>query len=148
MTDDVTRDRLDALLAPLNVPYELFACDPALADTAAFCAHYGFKLGDSANTIVVVGKSEPRQFAACVVLATTRANVSGKVLYSATAVALCLDDGTGTRRSPSRQKASDPSYRTGAMRPSCARFLGQRVTAESPWREKPTPSGPSPAELS
>ena len=22
--------------------YELFACDPALADTAAFCAAYGF----------------------------------------------------------------------------------------------------------
>jgi prolyl-tRNA editing enzyme YbaK/EbsC (Cys-tRNA(Pro) deacylase) len=79
VTDDATRESLDALLAPLDVPYELFACDPALADTAAFCAHYGFELGDSANTIVVVGKSEPRQFAACVVLATHRLDVNRAV---------------------------------------------------------------------
>src|SRR6476659_9441835 len=79
MTDDATRDRLDALLAPLGVPYELFACDPALADTAAFCAAYGFDMGDSANTIVVVGKSEPRRYAACVVLATHRLDVNRAV---------------------------------------------------------------------
>jgi prolyl-tRNA editing enzyme YbaK/EbsC (Cys-tRNA(Pro) deacylase) len=79
VTDDATRDRLEALLAPLDVQYELFACDPALADTAAFCAHYGFALGDSANTIVVVGKSEPRQYAACVVLATHRLDVNRAV---------------------------------------------------------------------
>lgn len=79
MTDDTTRDRLEALLAALDVPYELFACDPALADTAAFCAHYGFALADSANTIVVVGKSEPRQYAACVVLATHRLDVNRAV---------------------------------------------------------------------
>ena len=79
MTDDATRERLDALLAPLDVPYELFACDPALADTAAFCAAYGFDPADSANTIVVVGKSEPRQYAACVVLATHRLDVNRAV---------------------------------------------------------------------
>jgi prolyl-tRNA editing enzyme YbaK/EbsC (Cys-tRNA(Pro) deacylase) len=79
VTDDATRDRLEAMLAPLDVPYELFACDPALADTGAFCAHYGFSLGDSANTIVVVGKSEPRQYAACVVLATHRLDVNRAV---------------------------------------------------------------------
>jgi prolyl-tRNA editing enzyme YbaK/EbsC (Cys-tRNA(Pro) deacylase) len=79
MTDDPTRRRLEALLAPLDVPCELFACDPALADTAAFCAHYGFDLADSANTIVVVGKSEPRQYAACVVLATHRLDVNRAV---------------------------------------------------------------------
>ena len=26
--------------------YELFACDPELADTAAFCAAYGFAMED------------------------------------------------------------------------------------------------------
>jgi hypothetical protein len=26
------------------VPYELVPCDPALADTAAFCAAYGYPL--------------------------------------------------------------------------------------------------------
>ena len=56
--------------------YELFACDPALADTAAFCAAYGFALDDSANTIVVIGKSSPPVYAACVVLATHRLDVN------------------------------------------------------------------------
>lgn len=79
MIDDPDAARLDALIAPLDVPYELFACDPALADTAAFCAAYGFALEDSANTIVVVGKSEPRQYAACVVLATHRLDVNRAV---------------------------------------------------------------------
>ena len=59
--------------------YELFACDPALADTAAFCAAYGFAPEDSANTIVVVGKSNPPVFAACVVLATHRLDVNHAV---------------------------------------------------------------------
>jgi prolyl-tRNA editing enzyme YbaK/EbsC (Cys-tRNA(Pro) deacylase) len=60
-------------------PHELFACDPALADTAAFCAAYGFALEDSANTIVVVGKSDPPVYAACVVLATHRLDVNRAV---------------------------------------------------------------------
>jgi prolyl-tRNA editing enzyme YbaK/EbsC (Cys-tRNA(Pro) deacylase) len=59
--------------------YELFACDPALADTAAFCAAYGFALEDSANTILVVGKSSPPTYAACVVLATHRLDVNHAV---------------------------------------------------------------------
>ncbi len=34
---------------------------------------------DSANTIVVAGKGEPRRYAACVVLATTKLDVNGAV---------------------------------------------------------------------
>ena len=60
----------------LGVPYEIFPCDPALADTANFCAAYGFKPEESANTIVVVGKSDPPVYAACVVLAHTRLDVN------------------------------------------------------------------------
>ena len=56
--------------------YELFPCDPALADTAAFCAAYGFDPADSANTIVVIGKGTPPVYAACVVLATHRLDVN------------------------------------------------------------------------
>ncbi len=70
---------LEQLLPPLGVAYELFACDPALADTAEFCAAYGFSLEDSANTIVVVGKSEPRRYAACIVLAPHRLDVNRAV---------------------------------------------------------------------
>lgn len=70
---------LDRQVSALGVPYELFRCDPALADTAAFCAAYGFPLEDSANTIVVIGKSHPPVYAACVVLATTRLDVNKTV---------------------------------------------------------------------
>lgn len=70
---------LDEHVARLGVPYELFPCDPALADTAAFCAAYGFAPEDSANTIVVIGKSTPPVYAACVVLATTRLDVNRTV---------------------------------------------------------------------
>jgi prolyl-tRNA editing enzyme YbaK/EbsC (Cys-tRNA(Pro) deacylase) len=75
MNDDADRAALEAALAG-HGEYELFACDPELADTAAFCAAYGFAAGDSANTIIVVGKSNPPTYAACVVLATHRLDVN------------------------------------------------------------------------
>lgn len=70
---------LRKILDTLRVPYEIVPCDPALADTAAFCAAYGYPLEDSANTIVVVGKGERPRYAACVVLATTRLDVNRTV---------------------------------------------------------------------
>jgi prolyl-tRNA editing enzyme YbaK/EbsC (Cys-tRNA(Pro) deacylase) len=76
---DGDRARLDSILSALGVPYELFPCDPQLADTAQFCAAYGFALEDSANTIIVVGKSEPRVYSACVVLAPHRLDVNRTV---------------------------------------------------------------------
>jgi len=74
--DPAGRDRLLRALEPLGVPFELFACDPDLADTAAFCAAYGFAPEDSANTILVVGRSDPPRHAACVVLAPHRLDVN------------------------------------------------------------------------
>jgi prolyl-tRNA editing enzyme YbaK/EbsC (Cys-tRNA(Pro) deacylase) len=54
--------------------------DPELADTAAFCAEYQVGLEQSANCVVVSGKREGEvRYAACVVLATTRADVNGVV---------------------------------------------------------------------
>ncbi|HWC03928.1 MAG TPA: YbaK/EbsC family protein [Methylomirabilota bacterium] len=63
----------------LGVPFEVLRCDPEHADTAAFCAHYGYPAERAANTIVVASKREPRQYAACVVLATTRLDVNHAV---------------------------------------------------------------------
>src|SRR5881397_3060272 len=74
--DDSIDDALRASLETLGVPYEIFPCDPALADTANFCAAYGFKPEDSANTILVIGKSDPPVYAACVVLSDTRLDVN------------------------------------------------------------------------
>src|SRR3954468_7049119 len=77
--DPAGRAWLVEQLDPLGVPYELFPCDPTLADTAAFCAAYGFSPGDSANTIVVIGKSDPPRYAACVTLAPYRLDVNRTV---------------------------------------------------------------------
>ncbi|WBB57365.1 YbaK/EbsC family protein [Verrucosispora sp. WMMD573] len=52
--------------------------DADLADTAAFCAAYDVGLDESANCVVVAGKREGvTRYAACLVLATTRADVNG-----------------------------------------------------------------------
>ena len=54
--------------------------DPDLADTAAFCQAYGVPLEASANCVVVAGRrGDDLRYAACVVLATTRADVNGLV---------------------------------------------------------------------
>jgi prolyl-tRNA editing enzyme YbaK/EbsC (Cys-tRNA(Pro) deacylase) len=63
-----------------SVKYEVLACDPDLADTAAFCQHYGFELEQAANTILISSKKvEPAKYAVCVVLGTTRLDVNQKV---------------------------------------------------------------------
>jgi prolyl-tRNA editing enzyme YbaK/EbsC (Cys-tRNA(Pro) deacylase) len=54
--------------------------DPELADTAAFCERYGVELADSANCVIIAGRrGEVTRYAACVILATTRADVNNVV---------------------------------------------------------------------
>jgi prolyl-tRNA editing enzyme YbaK/EbsC (Cys-tRNA(Pro) deacylase) len=54
--------------------------DPQLADTAAFCERYGVALSESANCVVVAARRGGQTtLAACVILATTRADVNGLV---------------------------------------------------------------------
>ena len=78
MSGDIER-RVVEVLGGLGVPYEWIEIDPAFADTAAFCAKYGSPLDRAGNTIIVASKKEPRQYAACVVLATTRLDVNHAV---------------------------------------------------------------------
>ena len=63
-------------LQELQVFYECIEIDPKYADTGLFCEHYGFPLEQSCNTIIVASKKEPRQYCACVVLATARLDVN------------------------------------------------------------------------
>ena len=59
---------------------EVAEIDPGLADTEAFCAAYGVAPAESANCVVVAGRrGEDLRLAACLVLATTRADVNGLV---------------------------------------------------------------------
>jgi prolyl-tRNA editing enzyme YbaK/EbsC (Cys-tRNA(Pro) deacylase) len=81
-------DRPDLLAAPVVAALtalgadateaRVAAIDADLADTAAFCAAYGRSLGESANCVVLAAKrGGETRMAACVVLATTRADVNG-----------------------------------------------------------------------
>ena len=83
------RDATDLLAPPVAAALaawpdaggvEVAAIDPDLADTAAFCDRYGVAPAASANCVVVTGRREGEtRHAACVVLATTRADVNGIV---------------------------------------------------------------------
>ena len=71
--------KTQAALDAAGLRYKVLECDPDLADTAAFCAHYHFGLDQSANAILVAGKADPAKFACCVVLATTKLDVNKAV---------------------------------------------------------------------
>ena len=75
---DPTEARVRATVADLD-GVDVIDIDPALADTAQFCAAYGYSMDDSANAILVIGKSDPPVYAVGVVLATTRLDVNKSV---------------------------------------------------------------------
>lgn len=79
MDDAAIEEAVRAAADGTGVAYEVVPCDPALADTAAFCEAYGYAMDESANCVVVIGKADPPLHAACVVLATTRLDVNGVV---------------------------------------------------------------------
>ncbi|MEU6700273.1 YbaK/EbsC family protein [Pseudonocardia sp. NPDC046786] len=81
-------DRPDLLADPVALALEeldagrvgVAEIDPELADTTAFCDAYSSPIDRSANCVVVAGKRAGEvRHAACVVLATTRADVNGTV---------------------------------------------------------------------
>lgn len=84
--------RLDLLAAPTAamvkdwsgpVPVddlEVAEIDPDRSDTAEFCAHYGVDLAQAGNCVIVAARrGGETTLAACVVLATNRADVNGLV---------------------------------------------------------------------
>ena len=77
-TDPIEQQVVNALTQS-GARFEVMECDPDFADTAAFCERYGIDPEISANAIVVASKKEPRRYACCVVLATTRLDVNGAV---------------------------------------------------------------------
>lgn len=74
-----TDPRVASALHTLGIAHEVLPCDPEVADTAAFCARYGYPPERSLNTIVVASKREPRTFSACLVQATARLDVNHRV---------------------------------------------------------------------
>ncbi|GAA1755973.1 YbaK/EbsC family protein [Luedemannella helvata] len=91
LATEPARQRPDLLAAPVQAALDAWPVDsvdqvlvapidPELADTAAFCEAYQVGLDTSANCVIVAGKRGGEvRYAACVVLATTRADVNGVV---------------------------------------------------------------------
>ena len=79
---DLLADPVHAAIADPGWPWPPDAVgvteiDPDLADTAAFCEKYQVSPAESANCVVITGRRDgAARFAACVVLATTRADVN------------------------------------------------------------------------
>mgnify|MGYP004489453281 CR=1 FL=1 len=86
--------RLDLLAPPVAAALEVWPAeapidgdqvmvapiDAGLADTAAFCEAYAVGLAESANCVIVAGRrGDLVRYAACIMLATTRADVNGIV---------------------------------------------------------------------
>ena len=77
MTD--TLPEISAFLQHSGGDYEIWPCDPELADTARFCEHYDVPLENSANAILVRSKTGERKYVLCVLLATPRLNTNHTV---------------------------------------------------------------------
>jgi prolyl-tRNA editing enzyme YbaK/EbsC (Cys-tRNA(Pro) deacylase) len=72
-------NKVSAQLNRLQIEARVLDCDPDLADTAAFCDHYGFSTDQAANSILVAAKTDPVSYVACIVLATTKLDVNKSV---------------------------------------------------------------------
>ncbi len=79
MIEHDTEARVLAAVEATGEPFDVIEIDPTLADTADFCAHYGYPLEASANCILVASRDDPPQVAACLALATTRLDVNKRV---------------------------------------------------------------------
>lgn len=71
--------RVKECLDRCGIAHKVFECDPAFADTALFCDHYGFAPDMTANCIIAASKTDPVKYACCVVLATSKLDVNKKV---------------------------------------------------------------------
>src|SRR5258708_12571316 len=76
---DPIEQRVREVLDGLARHHEMVEIDPQYADTAAFCAQYGYPMEQSANTIIVGSRKEPKRYCACVVRATRRLDVNHTV---------------------------------------------------------------------
>jgi prolyl-tRNA editing enzyme YbaK/EbsC (Cys-tRNA(Pro) deacylase) len=63
-------------LTTWDIEHEVIPCDPDYADTANFCAVYGFPLETSGNAILVTSTRGPKRYALGVVQATHRLDVN------------------------------------------------------------------------
>ncbi len=98
MADDVLKQ-----LENLSITHRLVSCDPAFADTHAFCEQYGYDLQDCANTILVSAKFSPssgkeNQLVACLLLASDKLDTNSKVRKALKARKVSFADAQTTKQ--------------------------------------------------
>jgi prolyl-tRNA editing enzyme YbaK/EbsC (Cys-tRNA(Pro) deacylase) len=76
---DPIAERALAAVRATGAPFDVVTIDPTHADTAEFCARYGYGLDVSANCLLVATREDVPRLAACMVLATTRLDVNRRV---------------------------------------------------------------------
>ena len=119
--------------------------DPDLADTAAFCAAYSAPMDGSANCVVVAGRrGDQTRHAACLVLASTRADVNSVVRKRLNARRASF--------APMDEAVALTGMEYGGITPSACRRAGRCSSTPPSPRPRPwssaagcgTPSSPSP----
>jgi hypothetical protein len=68
MTD--TLPKIRASLEQSGLAFEIWPCNPEMADTVQFCAHCGVPAENSANSILLRSKTGEARHALCVLLAS------------------------------------------------------------------------------
>ena len=68
--EDIYNNNLDKL--------EIFECEDQFSDTQSFCDHYGYKIEDSCNAILIKSKKPEEFYTLFCVLGSTRLDVNHK----------------------------------------------------------------------
>ena len=71
--------RVHSTVERFGITAEILECRPEWADTAEFCANYGIPAEDTCNTIIVVLKTTPRGYVACLARSDTKLDVNHKL---------------------------------------------------------------------
>lgn len=79
MSTEILHPLVRQTLESLAAPFEILPCEPHLADTAEFCGHYGIAPTEACNTIIVVLKTNPRSYVACLVRSDTKLDVNHRL---------------------------------------------------------------------
>jgi prolyl-tRNA editing enzyme YbaK/EbsC (Cys-tRNA(Pro) deacylase) len=81
MSKPLVHPRVMEALTRWDIEHEVIPCDPRYADTADFCAVYGFLLETSGNAILVTSTRGPKRYALGVVQATHRLDVNHQMRH-------------------------------------------------------------------
>jgi prolyl-tRNA editing enzyme YbaK/EbsC (Cys-tRNA(Pro) deacylase) len=81
MSDQLVHPIVVEALTTWDIEHEVIPCNPDYADTANFCAMYGFPLETSGNAILVTSTRGPKRYALGVIQATHLLDVNHQMRH-------------------------------------------------------------------